>query len=170
MKNIKPTIVLSCICMAVALILSGINMVTGPIIEAQRAAAANGALLEVMPDGTNFEELDITTLGLPEAVIPLANCVCMLATAPKSNTAYTAYHLAADDIAAGYGVTVPEHLKSPEFKGYKYPHDYVNSYVHQNYLPKDLIGKKYYSFGQNKTEQAAKAYYEMITSTPDKLK
>ena len=68
MKNIKPTIVLSCICMAVALILSGINMVTGPIIEAQRAAAANGALLEVMPDGTNFEELDITTLGLPEAV------------------------------------------------------------------------------------------------------
>ena len=68
MKNVKPTIVLSCICMAVALILSGINMVTGPIIEAQRAAAANGALLEVMPDGTNFEELDITTLGLPEAV------------------------------------------------------------------------------------------------------
>ena len=110
------------------------------------------------------------SIGLPEAVIPLANCVCMLATAPKSNTAYIAYHLAVDDIAAGYGVTVPEHLKSPEFKGYKYPHDYVNSYVHQNYLPKDLIGKKYYSFGQNKTEQAAKAYYEMITSTPDKLK
>ena len=68
MKNIKPTIVLSCICMAVALILSGINMVTGPIIEAQRAAAANGALVEVMPDGTNFEELDISTLGLPEAI------------------------------------------------------------------------------------------------------
>ena len=110
------------------------------------------------------------SIGLPEAVIPLANCVCMLATAPKSNTAYIAYHLAADDIAAGYGVTVPEHLKSPEFKGYKYPHDYVNSYVHQNYLPRDLIGKKYYSFGQNKTEQAAKAYYEMIASTPDKLK
>ena len=68
MKNVKPTIVLSCICMAVALILSGINMVTGPIIEAQRAAAANGALIEVMPDGTNFEEIDISTLGLPEAV------------------------------------------------------------------------------------------------------
>ena len=68
MNNVKPTIVLSCICMAVALILSGINMVTGPIIEAQRAAAANGALLEVMPDGTNFEELDISTLGLPEAI------------------------------------------------------------------------------------------------------
>ena len=68
MNNVKPTIVLSCICMAVALILSGINMITGPIIEAQRAAAANGALLEVMPDGTNFEELNISTLGLPEAI------------------------------------------------------------------------------------------------------
>ncbi len=68
MKNIKPTIVLSCICMAVALILSAINMVTGPIIEAQRAAAANGALIEVMPEGGNFEEIDISTLGLSEAI------------------------------------------------------------------------------------------------------
>ena len=68
MKNVKPTIVLSCICMAVALILSAINMVTGPIIEAQRAAAANGALIEVMPDGVNFEEIDITALALPESV------------------------------------------------------------------------------------------------------
>lgn len=68
MKNIKPTLVLSCICMAVALILSAINMVTGPIIEAQRAAAANGALIEVMPDGTGFEEIDISALGLPESI------------------------------------------------------------------------------------------------------
>ena len=68
MKNIKPTIVLSCICMAVALILSGINMVTGPIIETQRAAAANGALIEVMPEGAGFEEIDISTLALPESV------------------------------------------------------------------------------------------------------
>ena len=68
MKNIKPTLVLSCICIAVALILSAINMVTGPIIEAQRAAAANGALIEVMPDGTGFEEIDISALGLPESI------------------------------------------------------------------------------------------------------
>ncbi len=67
-KNIMPTIVLSCICMAVALILSGINMVTGPIIEKQRQAAANGALLVVFPDGDGFEEIDISTLGLPEAI------------------------------------------------------------------------------------------------------
>ncbi len=68
MKNIKPTIVLSCICMAVALILSAINMITGPIIEEHRAAAANGALIEVMPEGGSFEEIDISTLGLPEAI------------------------------------------------------------------------------------------------------
>ena len=68
MKNIKPTLVLSCIYMAVALILSAINMITGPIIEAQRAAAANGALIEVMPDGTGFEEIDISALGLPEVI------------------------------------------------------------------------------------------------------
>lgn len=68
MKNIKPTLVLSCICMAVALILSAINMITGPIIEAQRAAAANGALIEVMPEGKGFEEIDISALGLPEAI------------------------------------------------------------------------------------------------------
>ena len=67
-EKIMPTVVLSCICAIVALLLSAINMVTGPVIEAQRNAAANEALLVVMPDGTGFEELDISTLGLPESV------------------------------------------------------------------------------------------------------
>ena len=53
------------------------------------------------------------------------------------------------------------------FKGYLYPHDYLNNYVHQTYLPNDLIGKKYYEFGNNKTEQAAKAYYEYIRNSAD---
>ena len=101
-------------------------------------------------------------VGLPEAVIPLANAVCILATAPKSNSAYTAYHRAVADIEKGLGSTIPEHLKSPDFKGYMYPHDYENNYCIQDYLPKDLIGRKYYEFGNNKTEQAAKAYYNMI--------
>ena len=101
-------------------------------------------------------------VGLPEAVIPLANAVCILATAPKSNSAYLAYHAASEDIAKGLGAEIPEHLRSPEFKGYLYPHDYPNNFVLQNYLPRDLIGKKYYEFGQNKTEQAAKAYYNLI--------
>ena len=109
-------------------------------------------------------------LGLPEAAIPLANAVCMLATAPKSNTSYLAYHAASDDIAAGRGIEIPEHLQSPLFKGYKYPHDYENDFCRQDYLPRDLIGHKYYEFGTNKTEQAAKAYYEYIRSCPDKRK
>ncbi|MBO5945773.1 MAG: replication-associated recombination protein A [Clostridia bacterium] len=101
-------------------------------------------------------------LGMPEAALPLANAVCLLATAPKSNSSYLAYHLAKEDIDNGLGLEVPEHLRSPNFKGYLYPHDYENHYVKQNYLPRDLLGKKYYTFGQNKTEQAAKAYYDFI--------
>ena len=101
-------------------------------------------------------------VGLPEAVIPLANVVCILATAPKSNSAYMAYHRAVDDMSRGMGNEIPQHLHSPLFEGYLYPHDYPYNYVDQTYLPKDLIGKHYYEFGQNKTEQAAKMYYEMI--------
>ena len=109
-------------------------------------------------------------LGLPEAAIPLANIVVILATAPKSNTSYTAYHMACEDIAAGKGIEIPKHLQSPNFEGYVYPHDFENDYVKQDYLPKDLIGKHYYQFGTNKTEQAAKAYHDYIRSTISKPK
>ncbi len=101
-------------------------------------------------------------LGMPEAALPLANLACILATAPKSNSAYMAYHAAAEDMEKGLGNVIPEHLRSPLFKGYLYPHDYENNYVEQAYLPADLVGKKYYKFGTNKTEQAAKAYYDFI--------
>ena len=109
-------------------------------------------------------------LGLPEAALPLANATCMLATAPKSNTSYLAYHAACADIAAGRGIEIPLHLQSPLFKGYKYPHDYENDYCRQDYLPRDLLGRKYYEFGTNKTEQAAKAYYDYIRSGQDRKK
>ena len=109
-------------------------------------------------------------VGLPEAAIPLANIVCILATAPKSNTSYLAYHAACDDISKGLGNEIPTHLQSPLFKGYLYPHDYVNDYVKQTYLPKDLIGRRYYTFGNNKTEQAAKAYHDMIVSSCQNIK
>ena len=101
-------------------------------------------------------------IGLPEAAIPLANIVVILATAPKSNSSYIAYHRASDDIANGLGQVIPKHLQSPLFTGYIYPHDYENDYVKQDYLPADLIGRKYYEFGTNKTEQAAKAYHDYI--------
>lgn len=101
-------------------------------------------------------------LGLPEGAIPLANAAVLLATAPKSNASHDAYFLALKDVEEGRGETVPEHLRSPLFKGYKYPHAYPDHYVKQQYLPDDLAGKHYYEFGPSKTEQAAKAYYEMI--------
>ncbi len=101
-------------------------------------------------------------LGLPEAKIPLANCAVMLATAPKSNTAYTAIHKATEDIHAGKGNTIPLHLQAPLFKGYKYPHDYPHAWVEQQYLPDDIRNAKYYNYGDNKNEQAAKAYWDNI--------
>lgn len=109
-------------------------------------------------------------VGMPEAVIPLANATCILATSPKSNSSYMAYHLAKEDMDKGLGAEIPKHLKSPNFEGYLYPHDYEYNYVKQDYLPKDLIGRHYYQFGNNKTEQAAKAYYDMVRATHAKNK
>lgn len=101
-------------------------------------------------------------LGLPEARIPLANAAILLATAPKSNTAYAALNAAEADIAAGKGQDVPRHLQSPQFKGYKYPHDYENDWIEQQYLPDDIKDRHYYRYGTNKTEQAARSYWEAV--------
>ena len=101
-------------------------------------------------------------LGLPEAAIPLANATIILATAPKSNSAHDAYFAAKADFEKGLGQSIPTHLQSPQFKGYLYPHAYKNNYVTQQYLPDDIKDRRYYTFGTNKTEQAAKAYYDMI--------
>ena len=102
-------------------------------------------------------------LGLPEAKIPLSEATVLLATAPKSNSAYLAYAAASEDIAAGRGQTIPSYMRpSNRFEGYKYPHDYEDHYVKQQYLPDDLKNKKYYSYGDNKNEQAAKSYWDKI--------
>jgi len=102
-------------------------------------------------------------LGMPEARIPLANAAIMLATAPKSNSAYLAYAAAAEDIEKGKEQNIPDHMRpSNRYDNYKYPHDYPGHYVKQQYLPDDLRGAKYYEYGENKTEQAAKAYWDKI--------
>ena len=101
-------------------------------------------------------------LGMPEARIPLANAALLLATAPKSNSAESAIDAAWADVEAGAGRVLPTHLQSPLFKGYKYPHDYANHYVKQQYLPEDIKNKKYYTAGENKTEAAAREYWEKI--------
>ena len=103
-------------------------------------------------------------LGMPEARIPLANAAILLATAPKSNSAHDAINAAMEDVQKGLGTTIPAHLQSPLFKGYHYPHDYPNHYTAQQYLPDDLRDRRYYAYGQNKTEAAAKAYAEAIGS------
>ena len=101
-------------------------------------------------------------LGMPEAQIPLANATLLLATAPKSNSAESAVHAAAEAVQAGKGIDVPRHLQSPLFKGYKYPHSYPNHYVQQQYLPDDLVGSVFYRPGENKNEQAAQEYWKKI--------
>lgn len=110
-------------------------------------------------------------LGLPEARIPLAEAAVLLATAPKSNSAYLALDAAMRDLEAGKGKGFPRHLQNKHYDGaerevkgqhYLYPHDYPNHYVEQQYLPDDLADAVYYQFGDNKTEQAAKAYREKI--------
>ena len=108
-------------------------------------------------------------LGMPEARLPLANAAILLATAPKSNSAHDAVNAATEDVQKGLGTAIPVHLQSPLFKGYKYPHDYPNHYTPQQYLPDDLKDRRYYTFGPNKTESAARAYAEAIGSKkPDK--
>lgn len=110
-------------------------------------------------------------LGLPEGRIPLAQAVVLLATAPKSNSAYLAIDAAIADIHAGHVGRIPRCLQNKHYDGaeveqkgqfYKYPHDYPNHYVKQQYLPDDLKEKIYYTFGDNKTEQAARAYRERL--------
>lgn len=112
-------------------------------------------------------------LGLPEGRIPLADAVILLATAPKSNSAYTALASALSDIENTDTGEIPRRLQNMKYDGagdvergqnYLYPHDYPNHYVRQQYLPDRIKNKKYYEYGENKTEQAAKAYWEKIKS------
>lgn len=110
-------------------------------------------------------------LGLPEGRIPLADAVVLLATAPKSNSAYEALDKAIADVRAGKAGPIPRCLQNKHFDGddvkekgqfYKYPHSYPDHYVRQQYLPDNLTGTVYYEFGDNKNEQAAKAYRARI--------
>ncbi len=108
-------------------------------------------------------------LGMPEARIPLVHAVILLAISPKSNSAYEAYASAAQDIEKGLGRDMPSCLKNNHFFGvgdkktpYIYPHDHANHWIRQQYLPDDLKDRVYYTFGDNKTEQSAQAYWEKI--------
>lgn len=110
-------------------------------------------------------------VGLPEARLPLADAVILVATAPKSNSAHDAINAAMADIERGIGGDIPRHLQNRHFDGedaeikgqhYKYPHDYPNHYVNQQYLPNEIKDKQYYRFGTNKTEQKCKEYWTAV--------
>lgn len=110
-------------------------------------------------------------VGLPEARIPLADAVVLVCTAPKSNSAYKGINAAMEDVQNGNYGRIPRTLQNKHFDGednpnkgqfYKYPHDYKNHYVSQQYLPDDIKSRKYYEFGDNKIEQAAKAYWDLV--------
>ena len=112
-----------------------------------------------------------TMLGPPEGRIPLADAVILVATAPKSNTGEAGINAAMADLQKGRTGPIPRHLQNKHFDGedaavkgqhYKYPHAYPDSWVAQQYLPDALEGVQYYQWGENKTEQAAKAYWQRI--------
>lgn len=110
-------------------------------------------------------------VGLPEGRIPLADAVIMVCNAPKSNSAYMAISKAMQDIRNGNSGPVPRQLQNMHYDGednpnkgqfYLYPHDYENHYTYQQYLPDAIKTRKYYDYGDNKNEQAFKAYWDKI--------
>ena len=109
-------------------------------------------------------------IGLPEARLPLAEAAVLLATAPKSNSAHDAIIAAMEDIQSGKVGEIPRHLKNVHADSagtgkvptYKYPHNYPNHYIPQRYLPEEMGETVYYEYGDNKTEQAAKQYWQKI--------
>ncbi len=115
-------------------------------------------------------------LGFPEAQLPLAEAVILLATAPKSNSAANAIWTAMADLERGETGEVPAHLKDSHYKGasklghgdgYLYPHSYPNHYVKQQYLPDKIKDKVYYVPGENKFENGVKAYFNAIGKTKE---
>ncbi len=109
-------------------------------------------------------------IGMPEARIPLGDAAVLMATSPKSNSGHVALDAALEDIRRGKGGDFPRHLQNVHAdtytmerqQGYDYPNDHPGHWVKQQYLPDDLVGTHYYAYGENKLEQAAKQYWDMI--------
>lgn len=115
-------------------------------------------------------------VGLPEARIPLADAVILVCNSPKSTSGHDAINAAMADVAKGKSGPIPRTLQNKHFDGddvavkgqfYEYPHAYPNHWVKQQYLPDVLKGVKYYEFGDNKNEQAAKEYWKRVKGEND---
>jgi putative ATPase len=109
-------------------------------------------------------------IGMPEARIPLGDAAVLMATSPKSNSGHIALDAALEDVRKGKGGDFPRHLQNVHAdtytmereQGYLYPHDYPNHWIKQQYLPDELAGTRYYEYGANKLEQAAKQYWDTV--------
>ena len=109
-------------------------------------------------------------VGMPEARIPLGDAAVLMATSPKSNSGHIALDAALADVRKGKGGDFPRHLQNMHVdtytmereQGYQYPHDYPDHWTKQQYLPDELVGTRYYEYGANKLEQAAKQYWQKI--------
>ena len=109
-------------------------------------------------------------LGMPEARIPLGDAAVLMATSPKSNTGHIALDSALEDVRKGKGGDFPRYLQNVHAdtytmereQGYLYPHNFPNRWVKQQYLPDELVGTRYYTYGDNKIEQTAKQYWDAI--------
>ena len=136
------------------------------VIAAEDVGLAHPQILPVVKSCVDMALM----LGMPEARIPLADAAVLMATSPKSNSAYLAYDAAAEDVRRGKGGDCPRHLQNVHAdtytmereQGYLYPHDYPNHWVAQQYLPDGLKDAKYYLYGPNKLEQAAKQYWDAV--------
>lgn len=137
------------------------------VCAAEDVGLANPQILPIVKAAVDIAN----AVGLPEARLPLADAVVLVAISPKSNTAHNAINAAISDIKAGKNGPVPRNLQNKHFDGadnltpgqfYVYPHDYADHWVPQNYLPIPLKGVKYYEFGDNKTEQGYKAYWDAV--------
>ena len=110
-------------------------------------------------------------LGMPEARLPLANAVILIATAPKSNSACLAIDSAINAVHQGKGISVPRSLQNTHYDGedakvkgqnYKYPHNYSHHWVKQQYLPDDIKDMQFYIYQDNKFEQTLKEYWDKV--------
>lgn len=115
-------------------------------------------------------------VGLPEARLPLADAVILVCNSPKSNSAHDAINAAMADVAKGKAGPIPRALQNKHYDGddvaqkgqfYEYPHAYPNHWIEQQYLPDNLKNVKYYEYGDNKNEQAAKEYWKKVKGKND---
>lgn len=137
------------------------------VIAAEDIGLANPSAMSIVKSCTDAA----LVLGLPEARIPLAQAVILLATSPKSNSVIMAIDAAMQTIDNTSVLELPLHLRDGHYAGakalgrmqeYKYPHSFKNNYVKQNYMPNGLEKMKFYNPGTNKYEEATKAYWKKI--------